>query len=327
MDTIEESSTSESEEDAMTEFDVLVIGEINADLVLAGDVTPAFGQAEKVIDDATLTIGSSGAIFACGAARLGLSVVYAGLVGDDLFGRFMLENLRARGVATDGVIVDPSQKTGLSVILSRGNDRAILTHLGSMSELHAHQVDRTLLKRVRHIHITSYFLQHALRPGLPDLLAAARSQGITISLDTNWDPSECWDDGLPELLPLLDIFLPNEQEARAIARCTDLGDAIQKLGQIVPMLVVKQGGDGASCHNGGATIHDPGFAVPVVDTTGAGDSFNGGFLYGYLRGWSLERSLALACACGALSTRAAGGTDAQATMEDALALAHGRGDW
>lgn len=311
----------------MTDFDVLVIGEINADLVLTGDVTPAFGQAEKVIDDATLTIGSSGAIFACGAARLGLSVVYAGLVGDDLFGRFMVEGLRARGVATDGVIVDPSQKTGLSVILSRGNDRAILTHLGSMSDLRADQVDRSLLDRVRHIHITSYFLQHALRPGLPELLRTARAQGVAISLDTNWDPNERWDDGLPGLLPLVDVFLPNEQEARAIARCEDLGEAIEKLGRVVPTVVVKQGGDGASCRSGGATIHDPGFAVPVVDTTGAGDSFNGGFLYGYLKGWSPDQSLALACACGALSTRSAGGTSAQATMAEAIALIERRGDW
>jgi sugar/nucleoside kinase (ribokinase family) len=299
---------------------VLVIGEINADLVLTGDVTPAFGQAEKVIDDATLTMGSSGVIFACGAARLGLSVVYAGLVGDDLFGRFMVENLRARGVATDGVIVDPSQKTGLSVILSRGNDRAILTHLGSMSDLHADQVDRTLLKHVRHIHITSYFLQHALRPGLPDLLSAARTQGVAISFDTNWDPNERWDDGLADLLPLVDVFLPNEQEARAIARCADLDDAIETLGQVVPTLVVKQGEDGASCRQAGTTIYDPGFSVPVVDTTGAGDSFNGGFLYGYLHGWPPHRSLALACACGALSTRSAGGTNAQATLAEAESL-------
>ncbi|MBX2997055.1 MAG: carbohydrate kinase family protein [Caldilineaceae bacterium] len=304
----------------MTNFDVLVIGEINADLVLTGDVMPAFGQAEKVIDDATLTIGSSGAIFACGAARLGMSVVYAGLVGDDLFGRFMVESLRARGVATDGVIIDPSQKTGLSVILSRGNDRAILTHLGSMSVLRADQVDRALVRRARHIHITSYFLQHALRPGLPALLDTARAQGITVSLDTNWDPNERWDDGLADLLPRIDVFLPNEQEARAIARSTDLNESIEKLGQIVPTVVVKQGGDGASCRSGGTTSHDPGFAIPVVDTTGAGDSFNGGFLYGYLHGWSLERSLALACACGALSIRAAGGVNAQATMAEAESL-------
>src|SRR5580765_836229 len=114
------------------QFDVVVVGEINADLILKGDVTPAFGQVEQIVDDATLTIGSSSAIFACGAARLGLRVAFIGIVGDDVFGQFMRRQLAEHSVDVSGIIVDGAIRTGLSVILSRGVDRAILTYAGAI---------------------------------------------------------------------------------------------------------------------------------------------------------------------------------------------------
>ena len=173
-------------------FDILVAGEINPDLILSGDVTPAFGQVEQLVDSAWLTIGSSSAIFACGAARLGLQVAFVGVCGDDIFGRFMLEQMQARGVDISNVILDPGGQTGLSVILNPGDDRAILTHLGLIGALRAEQVTDDLLRQARHLHVASYFLQSALQPGLPDLFVRARSAGLTTSLDTNWDPSGDW---------------------------------------------------------------------------------------------------------------------------------------
>src|SRR5215207_8135730 len=103
----------------MRDIDVIVVGELNADLILSGDVAPAFGQVEKLVDDASLVIGSSSAIFACGAARLGLRVAFIGKVGDDALGQFVLRELERHGVDTAGMVVDPSLKTGLTVILSR----------------------------------------------------------------------------------------------------------------------------------------------------------------------------------------------------------------
>jgi sugar/nucleoside kinase (ribokinase family) len=306
-------------------FDILVVGEINVDLVLSGDVVPEFGQAEKLVDDAALTIGGSGTIFACGAARLGLRVAYSGVVGDDTFGRYMMANLAERGVDTCGVQVDPAQKTGLSVILSRRADRAILTHLGAIDALRGEQVDRDLLEQTRHVHITSYFLQHSLQPGLPALLADARRRNVTVSLDTNWDPAERWDGGLQAALDAVDVFLPNEQEATAIAGVSDVGPALETLAERIPTVVVKLGPAGAVGRAEAETARDPGFPMDVVDTTGAGDSFNAGFLYGYLNGRTLEDALALGCACGALSTRMAGGTDAQPTLAEADALIQERG--
>ena len=308
----------------MKDIDVLVVGEINVDLILTGDVVPVFGQAEKVIDEATLTIGSSGAIFACGAARLGLRVAYCGLVGRDLFGRFMMDSLSARGIDISGVRVDSSLKTGLSVILSRVDDRAILTHLGAMEALEAGQVDRALLRRARHLHLTSYFLQHKLQSGLPALLAEAKSLGCTVSMDTNWDPTERWAGGLSESLALVDLFLPNEQEALAIARKSTVSEALNTLAEIVSTVVVKLGSEGAIYQHQDRRLRQDGFSIDVVDTTGAGDSFDAGFVYGALQGWPPAESLALACACGALSTRAAGGTAAQATLAEAQTLREAR---
>lgn len=304
----------------MHEFDILVIGEVNVDLVLTGNATPVFGQAETLVDDASLTIGGSGTIFACGAAQLGLRVTYCGLVGDDVFGRFMLESLHARGVDTSGIIVTPKLKTGLSVILSRPDDRAILTHLGAIDHLHAGQVDRNQLARARHVHITSYFLQHALQPGLVQVLADAHDLGATVSLDTNWDPDETWDHGVYDALAYTDVFLPNLQELQAISGIRDLDAALDQMAARVPTVAVKLGPDGALCRQGRMTARDPGFPVEVVDTTGAGDSFNAGFLCGYVNGWELADALALGCACGSLSTRAAGGTAAQPTLDEAMAL-------
>ncbi len=299
-------------------FDILVAGEINPDLILSdSELSIAFGQQESLVERANLTIGSSSAIFSCGAARLGLKVGFIGVVGQDLFGLFMLEAMQARGVDTTPVIVDPQIQTGLSVILSRGADRAILTYPGAMVALTAGQVTDHLLRQSRHLHVASYFLQTALQPGLPSLFERAHSLGLTISLDPNWDPSGRWS-GFQELLRSVDVFFPNRAEALAITGQGDLDFALDRLSRWCPVITVKLGAQGGIARRGDETASAPAIAGPVVDTVGAGDSFDGGFLYGYLNNWSLEDSIRLACACGSLSTRQPGGTTGQPTLEEAL---------
>jgi len=303
----------------MQSLDVLVVGELNVDLILGGDVTPAFGQVEQLLDDATLTIGSSSAIAACGMARLGLRVAFAGLVGDDLFGRFMLDALAARGVDVAAVVVDPAVKTGVSVILSRGEDRAILTFPGSIAALRAEHVDLALLGRARHLHLGGYFLLDRLRPAVPGLFAAARSAGLTVSLDTNYDPAGKWA-GLERVLARVDILLPNEAELLAISGVADVEAGLAALAGRVGVVALKRGAAGGMARRGAEVVRSAAPPARVVDTTGAGDSFNAGFVYGQLAGWGLERSLRFACACGARSTEGRGGTDAQPTLAEALAL-------
>lgn len=298
------------------DFDVLVVGELNPDLILCGDVTPAFGQVEKLIADATLTIGSSSAICACGLARLGLKVAFIGKVGEDEFGRFMLRELAARGIDIVGVVMDPSVKTGLSVILSRGNDRAILTYGGSIGALRYDEINPAYLARARHLHLGSYFMQTALQPQVPRLFEQAARQGASVSIDTNFDPSEAWDSGLREALRGAAIFLPNETELLAITRQANVELALASITED-QSVAVKLGARGATARIRGKHYRASGVPVEVVDTTGAGDSFDAGFLYGWLSDLSPEQTLRLACVCGSLSARAAGGTAAQPTLEEA----------
>ena len=305
----------------MPELDLLVLGDANPDLVLrGGDVVPSFGQQERLVEEATLTIGGSGAIFACAAAKLGLRVGLCGVVGDDTFGRFMTDELRTRGVDTTGLALDPELPTGVTVVLSRPEDRAILTAPGTVSELAAEAVDAELLASARHIHVSSFYLQGALRPGLRQLFAKVRATGATTSVDPNWDPSEAWSGGLLDVLAETDVFLPNSAEARAITGVDDIDVAAEILAGRVAVVAIKFGdGGGLVARPGEPTIRVPGIGVDVVDTTGAGDSFDAGFLAGNLAGWAPERSLALANICGGLSCRNAGGVAGQPTMEEALA--------
>jgi sugar/nucleoside kinase (ribokinase family) len=313
----------------MSTFDILVAGEINPDLILTGAVEPAFGQVEKLVQ-AALTIGSSSVIFACGAAHLGLKVAFVGKCGDDVFGRFMLAEMQRHAVDVSHVLVLAADTTGLSVILNRGVDRAILTYPGLIAELQAADIPDELLRQARHLHVASYFLQTALQPGLAGLFRRAHALGLTTSLDTNYDPSEQWL-GFDELLSATNIFLPNEAEACSLTGVRDAELAAEKLAAHVETLAVKLGAQG-SLGMGGSyplsvnapgvreKIRVPSIPVDVVDTVGAGDSFDAGFIYAYLNHWSLEKSLRLANICGALSTRAAGGTAAQATLDEALAI-------
>jgi sugar/nucleoside kinase (ribokinase family) len=298
-----------------------VVGDCNPDLVLrGGDVEPAFGQIERVVENGELTIGGSGAIASCGAVRLGLRTGLVSIVGADPLGRFMLEALGERGVDVSGVVVRPDARTGISVVLVRGLDRAILTALGTISELTADLVDRQLLHAARHAHFSSYFLHHALRPGLLGLLQEARSAGASTSIDPNWDPSEEWDGGLLDLLEETTILFVNAEEAKRIARTADVEDAARTLSRDGNVLVVvKLGAEGALAADGGQVIRSAAATVEEVDSVGAGDSFDAGFLAGHLAGRPPEESLRLANACGALSMRAAGGTAAQPTLLEATA--------
>jgi len=304
------------------ELDLLILGDCNPDLVLADpDLEPAFGQVERLVADAQLTIGGSGAIMACAAARLGLRTAIAAVVGDDLFGRFMIDALDDRGVDTSAIVVDSALRTGLTVILARPADRAILTYAGAITALSAERVDRVLLAGARHVHVSAFFQQTALAPGLAPLLASARRAGKTTSLDPNWDPREEWDAGLRGLLPQLDLLMPNAAEVCRIAGQDDPRRAAQELAEAGPVVAAKLGEQGAIAARAGQalTAARAPSGVATVDAVGAGDAFDAGLLAGWLSGHSIEDSLALACACGTLSTRARGGTEAQPTLEEARA--------
>jgi sugar/nucleoside kinase (ribokinase family) len=302
----------------VADLDLVVLGDANPDLVLrGGDVVPAFGQAEHLVEEAGLTLGGSGAILAHGAAKLGLRVAMCAVVGDDLFGRFCRDALEVAGVDTTGVVTDPSTPTGVTVVLSGDRDRAILTAPGTISALRADLIDRSLLARTRHVHVSSFYLQSALIPSLPALFEELRAAATTTSLDPNWDPSERWNGGLMDVLRHTDVFLPNAMEATRMARTSDLEGSARNLAALARLVVVKNGDRGAVACTDGTVTTSAGVPTETVDTTGAGDSFDAGFLAAWLGDEPLDRALAIANACGALSTRVIGGIGAQPTMEEA----------
>jgi sugar/nucleoside kinase (ribokinase family) len=314
--------------DTGRDIDVLVLGEINPDVIVrAPDPRPVFGQVERLVDSIDLVVGSSSAIFACGAVRLGLRTAFVGVVGNDSLGRFMLEAMRMHGVDVTACRVDDAVPTGASVILTTGADRAILTASGTIPLLRDEHVPDALVERARHLHVGSVFLLDALRPRLASRLRAARLAGLTTSLDANWDPRETWDGGLLDALAETDVFLPNAAEATRIAGTDDVETAARALVARGPrVVVVKCGTDGAIAVEWDGTLtRVPALAVDAVDTTGAGDSFDAGFLAGFLDGRPIRDCLALGVATGSLSTLGIGGTEAQPTLPAAEAAARAAG--
>jgi sugar/nucleoside kinase (ribokinase family) len=305
-------------------LDLVVLGDCNPDvLVLGEDVNPAFGQQEKLVDGISLLIGGSAAITAVAAARLGLRVALVAAVGADPPGTFMLDQLAREGVEVSAVVIRDGMPTGMSVALSRGGDRAILTALGAIASLTAADIPAALLARSRHVHVSSYFLlADSLGPGLAATLAAARQAGATTSLDTNWDPSGRWgDERLAAAIAQTDVLLPNEAEALALSGATSLGAAANTLATAQRKLVVKLGERGALCADVQGVRRVSLSPVTPVDATGAGDCFNAGLIAGLLQGLELSDAAALGCAVGALSTSAAGGTAGAPDMSAAARLA------
>ena len=296
-------------------MDVLIVGDANPDLILRGDVRPRFGQAEQLLSAADLVLGGSASITAAGCARLGLRTGLLAAVGDDVFGDVTRRWLTERGVELIPVKPEAGVPTGLSVILSEVDDKAILTLPGTIPALRPQDVTDEHLAGVRHLHVASLYLQPQLAAGLAPVFARARALGLTTSLDTNWDPSGRWE-SIAEILAATDVFLPNAAELRAVTGIQEIEGAAADLVRLGTTVVMKDGARGARAWWPGGSCAAPGLAVDVVDTTGAGDSFNAGFLAARLGGRPLPEAVAWAAAAGSLSTRAAGGTAAQATAEE-----------
>ena len=302
------------------EYDVITFGDMCVDLIVSGgDVVPRFGQVEQLVGDYTLEMGGSCCIFACQAARLGLKVGILGRVGDDTFGRLIVRRLEECGVDIRHVIVDRELKTGLGIALCKGDDRAILTYMGSICALTAADVSDEFLRLARHLHHGSFFLHTGLMPHMPVLFERARALGLSTSLDTNWDPVEAWAATLPDLFPLTDLFLPNEQEARYISGIADLDAAAARFrARGVRWVAIKRGKAGAAFYDERGRMDCAVNPATSGDSVGAGDSFDAGFLAGWLRGMPPETCLKIACQCGQAVAGAAGGLIGQPTWEIVL---------
>jgi len=270
---------------------------------------------EQLVADYVVELGGSANIFASQFVKLGGRAGLVGRVGRDLFGEFAFERLKSLGVDTSYVRRLPSTKTGLGVALVESGERAILTYSGTIDAVQPEDLSRDLLSLCHHWHIASYFLMTKLRSFWKAWLPLCREEGLTTSLDTNWDPQDRWS-GVAELLPWVDVFLPNEAEALRITGEPTVEQAGETLASSGPLVVIKRGSQGAVAFRGrerwsaGAWKAEDG-AGQLVDTIGAGDNFDAGFLCAWLLGWDVPGCLTLASRCAFASLQAAGGFEGQ----------------
>jgi sugar/nucleoside kinase (ribokinase family) len=292
-------------------FDVTIAGELNLDLIFYGLPSELPPECEILADRMMLTLGSSSAIVAHNLAALGSRVGFISRIGDDPLGEIALQRLSAGGVDVGKVrTIQGAAKTGLTVILQRDRWRNMVTYAGTIFDLKFEDLDLEYLTDSRHFHFSSFYLQRGLRNRVAELFQKFKAAGLTISLDTNDDPEDLWQGGIIDALRHVDIFLPNAREARQIAGAEDLQVAVARLAQTVPLVVVKNGSEGAIARHHGETFSSPAFKVDTVDAVGAGDSFDAGFLFEYLRGSDIPACLKMGNLTGAFSTTRAGGTEA-----------------
>jgi sugar/nucleoside kinase (ribokinase family) len=295
----------------MPRFDVTIAGELNLDLILYGLPEQLPPERELLADRMMLTLGSSSAIVAHNLAALGSRVGFQSRIGDDPLGQIALERLCQGGVDASLVRRVPgATTTGLTVILHHEQWRNILTYSGTIAELAWDDLDLNYLADSRHFHFSSYYLQRGLQPRVAELFQHLKSKGLTISLDTNDDPEDRWQGGLREVLRYVDVFLPNEREACKVAGTDDVEAAIEKLSAFIPLVVVKLGRKGSLAQRGEERFVSEAKEVVPVDTVGAGDSFDAGFLHQYVRGADLPTCLTSGNLAGAFSTTRPGGTEA-----------------
>jgi sugar/nucleoside kinase (ribokinase family) len=292
------------------QFDVTIAGELNLDIILYGLPEELPFEQELLASDLTVTLGSSSAITAHNLAVLGTRVGFVTRLGEDALGTVALDRLRATAVDLARITRSSAVGTGLTVLLPHTRQRRILTYPGCMAEMTLEHLDVSYLSSSRHFHLSSYFLHRGLVAQIPELFQRLKAAGLTISMDTNDDPADRWEDGVQEALQWVDVLMPNEREVCKLARTENVEAAIRKLSERVPLVIVKRGAKGAVAVGQGKEVSVPAIPVEVVDPIGAGDSFNAGFLHKYVQGAELEECLAYGNLAAACSTTRAGGTEA-----------------
>jgi sugar/nucleoside kinase (ribokinase family) len=303
-------------------YDALVVGELNVDLILNSiDSFPEMGK-EKLAKSMNLTLGSSSAILASNLSSLGSKVSFAGKIGFDQFGVLVNDSLANKGVNTDYLIRSKEWNTGATIVLNFDEDRAMVTYPGAMEHLTINDIPDEAFHLSKHLHFSSYFLQPGMQPGITDLFKRAKELGLTTSLDIQWDPNEKWDFDYQKVLPFVDVFLPNEQELLFLTKEKSIDNAVKKISSIANHIAVKLGSKGSLLVTNGKTVFKESYLNKnLVDAIGAGDSFNAGFIFKFINGFSLKECQEFGNLMGAINTTAAGGTTAFTNYNEIINIA------
>lgn len=313
------------EKELKKKFDVIVAGELNIDLIMNQIHSfPAIGK-EKFADTMSLALGSSSAIFASNLSSLGLKVAFIGKTGEDIFGRFCKEQLEIKGVDTSMILTDNREKTGATIVLNFGEDRANITYQGVMKLMGLHDISDEMLSLGQHLHFSSYFFQPGFKGHLNELFKKAKQSGLTTSFDIQWDPLEKWDFDLEEILPYVDVFMPNEAELLNLTKQNSVEKALRFVENSGNIIVVKRGNKGSLLSYKKNSIPCPAFVnEQVADAIGAGDSFDAGFIFSYLRNQPPANCQQFANLIGAISTTKPGGTAAFSSYDQIMKIAKER---
>jgi sugar/nucleoside kinase (ribokinase family) len=296
---------------------ILVVGDINVDVILSGyESFPSPGR-EVLVDDYSMTLGCAACITAAGLLKLGNEVHFVGKAGCDPTGDFCLGEMSKLGLDVSRVVRDPAVRTGYTVAISSPEDRAHVSFLGATTDLSEEDVREEYFEGMDHLHLSSYFLLHRLRPSLGKLFKGAQAHGLSVSMDPQYDPAEEWQLDRREVLPQVDVFLPSEVEVRGITGSEDPLDGLECLENGRTLNVLKLGALGAVALADGECVHQLPPNVEPKDPTGAGDSFNAGFIHAWRQGSSLRDALKLGVSCGSYATLGLGGTTHQANLEQA----------
>jgi sugar/nucleoside kinase (ribokinase family) len=290
-------------------LDCIVAGDVNVDLLIEG-VTELEIDKEKLATRMDLVLGGSSGITAFNLAKLGTRVGIVSVIGKDSFGQFVEERLGAAGVQMEALRRHATEKTGITIWHSKNQKRAAVTYPGTIAMLRAKDISDDYLRGARHLHIGHYFLLTELHKDAARLFRKAKQLGLTTSVDCNYDPTEHWDSGIRDVLRYTDIFFPNEDESRFLTGKKSASGAARELGKLAGTVVVKLGVRGALVYARGESFRVPAVKARVVDTTGAGDSFDAGFLSRFLRGGSLRECARAGASAGARCVTRVGGTAA-----------------
>jgi len=297
---------------------VLFIGDINVDVMMGGMASLPVVDREVTCQSYDVVMGASTVLCACAYRSLGGEAAMVGLVGQDEYGDFMLRGLAGFGIATGLVKRTDRVRTGVTVNLIYESTRTQVTYPGTIAAFEGPDLEEAVFHGFDHIHCGGVYLQTSFKPRITALLELARKLGLTTSLDPQWDSTEQWQ-YMDEWMPLLTWLFVNQDEALSISKVASVEEACRWLAGRTHCPLVKLGKDGALIWNGEQAQAVRSWPVEVVDTTGAGDSFDAGFLYA-----TLEKRMApaeagrFATAVAARSCMFVGGVNARSRYEDML---------